>query len=227
MTEDRIVKSLMRAYDRNNLEEFKNILRSTELNMRAVARCLLVVEDGDFTFYKFIVRHHSPTVLNADDVEEFLCDFKNDDDDEMMEMLEYLIPRIPDMRNDTSYELIHAAANPWKRQRPKLLAKTLSLLKDHPLSHEDLSRLLLSSLTSYIRYLARDDENPIAFIKAFVDGGVDISSFHDVLPRYLHYAHKIHPGITDELMKYGIPKSAAYVAKYLKSARYRERLTNL
>lgn len=223
MTETDTLIKLDDAYKSNNIEEFESILRSTKINACSAAISMMISEE--YTFLRAVLQHPY-TILDVSDGVFYL---ENWDDERIVEPL---FDRIPDKDKDNKEavrQLVEAAAHPMF-EKPKMVSETLRLLlllKDHPPRAENLSELLVDLLTSQVRHHLKDDYNPITYIQAFVDAGIDMSSLPGVLPEYLYYAHKVHPGITDELMKFGVQKSTAYVQKFMNSARYRYRLTML
>jgi hypothetical protein len=76
----------------------------------------------------------------------------------------------------------------------------------------------------YTRITSEYTEDPIGFINAYVDGGVDIRGFEFLVSEYVRFAKKFVPDVVRTLFKYGVPKKSAYVTKYMKSQRYMSRL---
>lgn len=203
-------KKLLDAYHTRNFEHFENIVRGLRsFNPTRIVVFLMFSEYDDYRYLKTLLDYEHTTV-NCDIVKSFLRSTTNH------EIVNVLLQRMYPKTPETIYELVDSAV---QSGTPEIVTSTLcQLLKDgHPLTQDRLAWLLYTKISS------EETEDPSAYIRAFVNGGVDIRTFHYILPEYLRYG-KIVPGVARELIKHGIPKSAAYVTEYLKSEQYRMRL---
>lgn len=199
-------KKLCTACDDKNFEEFEKTLQSPgSYDPEQIIG--YVLWSDDYRFLEAIVRRH-PTV-RYEDIDCILPRIEEKNYDLLEVLFQKMVPKTPNV----VFEILCAA----QMYPDKLSIALRVLLQDCSISHDQLALLLYTSM--------RNSNDPIAYIRAFVDGGVDISGFHYILPDYLRYG-KIVPGVARELIKHGIPRSAAYVAEYLKSARYRSRILN-
>lgn len=210
-----IREDLYAAYSDDNFEEFEKIIQT--LGTCDPGKIVWSIHYHDRKYLRAVLSHEHTTVeyMYTNFFMENLNDMTEDDD----VIIDLLFARMYPKDSKSAYDLLCRVA---LTNNPKTLEITLrQLLKYCELSIDQLAYVL------YIQILSTDrkmlNENPIVYIRAFVNAGIDISGFHYILPDYLRYG-KVRSGVARELVKHGIPKSAAYVTKYLKSARYRSRL---
>lgn len=209
-------EELYAAYSDDNFEEFENIVQT--LGTYDHGEVMWSIHCHDRKYLRAVLSHEHTTVDYM--YMSFFLEYLNDvtEDDEVI--IDLLFARMNPKDSKSAYDLLRSVA---RANNPKALEITLrQLLKYCELSIDQLASVLFIQIMSEHRKML--DENPIVYIRAFVNAGVDISGFHYILPAYLMTHGKVFPGVARELVKHGIPKSAAYVTKNLKSARYRSRL---
>lgn len=208
-------KMLLDAGDDDTFDEFDALIKTLGTHDPRNMIASLMVSQRDPRYLKSLLRHPHTTFdeLSLEIMMEgFLYHPENTvDRDDLYEALTRLNPKT----HDTVLHLVFRAA---------LVPITFELALRALVNDFSLVKYNEISWIFFTRFVSEECDDPLAHIRACVDGGFDLSSSRYVLPGFLNSSKPDTPGVVRELLKCGIPKSAAYVTKYLKSARYRNRL---